>query len=240
MRFAALATRNLKETFRDLLSLGLTVALPIGLFLILQLLGRVEDMFKPTSLAPGVVMFGFVMIVFSSGYLLARDRESALLSRMLTAPLRAGDFIAAYSLPFIPVGALQVAVVYGLGAFLGLRIEGSALLVFLILLVMCIGYIGLGMIFGSLVSSKQLGFAYMIVLFPTIFSGAWVPVYLLGAGFSRVVHWFPFAHAMDATRAIMLEGAGFADVAASFYWVLGYSLAFLGLGVFFFSRKMSA
>ena len=66
MKFLELAKRNLKETFLDPLSLGLTIALPIGLFFILQTLGKIEDLFKPTMLAPGIVLFGFVMIVFSS------------------------------------------------------------------------------------------------------------------------------------------------------------------------------
>ena len=239
MRFQELAKRNLKESFRDPLSLGLTLALPIVLFIVLQTLGNVEDMFKPTYLAPGVVMFGFVMIVFSAGYLLARDRESSLMARMLTTPLRPADFIAAYSLPFLPVAIIQVAAVYGIGALLGLTIAGSWLLVFLILFVMCLGYIGIGMILGSIFSSKQVGFAYMIVLFPTIFSGAWVPVDLMGETFKRIVNLFPFSHAMDATRDVMLQGAGFADVLPDFLWVAGYTVAFLVLGVLAFSRKTS-
>ena len=238
MRFFELAKRNLKETFLDPLSLGLTIALPIGLFFILQTLGRIEDLFKPTMLAPGIVLFGFVMIVFSSGFLLARDRESSLLARMLTAPLRASDFIAAYALPFIPIGIIQVATIYGIGSFLGLRIAGSGSLVMLILFIMCCGYIGVGLILGSLVSTKQIGFAYMIVLFPTIFSGAWMPVDLMGDVFNRVVHWLPFAHALDAARAVMIDGAGFSDVATNFLWVLGYSVAFLALGVLAFRRRM--
>jgi ABC-2 type transport system permease protein len=238
MRFLELATRNLKETFRDPLSIGLTIVLPIGLFLILQTLGNLEEIFRPTVLAPGIALFGFVMIVFSSGFLLARDRESALLTRMLTAPLRASDFIAAYALPFIPVGIIQVAGIFGIGSFLGLRISGSVGLVFLILFIMCCGYIGVGMIMGSLVSSKQVGFAYMIVLFPTIFSGAWVPVDLMGDGFRRVVNLLPFAHALDATRAVMVDGARFADIATDFLWVVAYSAVFLALGVLAFRRRM--
>ena len=238
MRFLELAKRNLKESFRDPLSIGLTIVLPIGLFLILQTLGNLEEIFRPTVLAPGIALFGFVMIVFSSGFLLARDRESSLLTRMLTAPLRASDFIAAYALPFIPVGIIQVAGIFGIGSFLGLRISGSVGLVFLILFIMCCGYIGIGMIMGSLVSSKQVGFAYMVVLFPTIFSGAWVPVDLMGNGFSRAVHLLPFAHALDATRAVMVDGVGFADIATGFLWVLGYSVAFLALGVLAFRRRM--
>lgn len=238
MRFLELAKRNLKESFRDPLSIGLTLALPIGLFLILQTLSNLAEIFSPTLLAPGIALFGFVMIVFSSGFLLARDRESSLLTRMLTTPLRAGDFIAAYALPSIPVAIIQVAAIFGIGSFLGLRIVGNAGLVFLILTIMALGYIGVGMILGSLVSSKQVGFAYMIVLFPTIFSGAWLPLDVMGDGFQRVVYALPFAHALDATRAIMVDGVGFADIATDFLWVLGYSVLFLALGVLAFRRRM--
>ena len=108
----------------------------------------------------------------------------------------------------------------------------------MILFIMCCGYIGMGMIMGSLVSPKHVGFAYMIVLFPTIFSGARVPVDLMGDRFSRVAHWLPFAHAVDATRGIMVDGAGFTDVSTDFLWVLTYSAAFLTLGVLAFRPRM--
>ena len=109
---------------------------------------------------------------------------------------------------------------------------------FLILFIMCCGYIGIGLIIGSLVSSKHVGFVYMIVLFPTIFSGAWMPVDLMGDGFNRAVHWLPFAHALDATRAIMIDGVGFSEIDTNFLWVLGYSVGFLALGILAFRRRM--
>jgi ABC-2 type transport system permease protein len=244
MRFTELAKRNLKEASRDLLSVGVTIALPLGLMLILSLLGRqIADQapqLSATMLAPGVSLFGFAMLVFSSGYLLARDRETALLSRMLTAPLRPTDFIAAYSIPYVPVAIAQMAVVYGSGALLGLEITGSVTLVFLVLLAMSVGYIGLGMLLGSVLSSKQVGMTYAVVLVPTIFSGTWFELEVFGEGFTRAMNTLPFAHALDATRDVMVEGAGIGDVAADLYWVVGYSIAFFALGVFAFRRRMTA
>ena len=134
MRFMELAKRNFKEMYRDPLSIGLAIGLPAGLLLILQTLSKFGSTWTPTYLAPGIVIFGFAMLTFSSGMILARDRESALLSRLLTAPLRANDFISAYSLPYIPVAIIQIVVVFGIGALLGLEIAGNAGLVFLVLL----------------------------------------------------------------------------------------------------------
>lgn len=244
MRAMELARRNLQEAWRDLLSVGVNIALPLGLMIILGLLGRriaeQAPQLSATMLAPGIALFGFAMLVFSSGYLLARDRENALLARLLTAPLRPIDFIAAYSVPYVPVAIAQIAVVYVSGAFLGLEIAGHWALVFLVLLAMAVGYIGLGMLLGSLLTSKQVGMTYAVVLIPTIFSGTWFELEVFGEGFTRAMNVLPFAHALDAARDVMVDGAGLGAIATDLYWVVGYSIAFFGLGVLAFRRRMTA
>jgi ABC-2 type transport system permease protein len=241
MRFTELAGRNLKEVLRDPLSVSVSIVLPVGLMVILGALGSglpQASYLGPTLLVPGIALFGFAMLVFSSGFLLARDRETALLARLLTTPLRPTDFIAAYSLPFIPVAILQMAAIFAVGAFLGLEVSGSALLAFVILLGMSIGYIGLGMILGSVLSSKQVGLGYALVLLPTIFSGTWFDIGLFGGVFEQAMNALPFAHALDATRAVMVGGVGFDEIATDLLWVLGYTVVFFGLGVLAFRRKM--
>jgi ABC-2 type transport system permease protein len=242
MRFAELAERNLKEAVRDPLSVGVTVALPLGLMLILSVLGRqiadVAPQLSATMLAPGVTLFGFAMLVFSSGFLLARDRENGLLTRLLTAPLRPTDFIAAYSLPYLPVAIVQTVGIFVIGGFLGLAVAGNVGLVVLVLFVMSVGYIGLGMLLGSVLTSQQVGFSYAVVLIPTIFAGAWFELEVFGEGFTRAMNALPFAHALSATRGVMADGAGFADIATDFYWVLGYATVFFTLGVLAFRRRM--
>jgi ABC-2 type transport system permease protein len=238
MRSLELAKRNLKEVWRDPLSLGITVGLPVVLLLVLQAFGQFDAIFAPTSLAPGIVLFGFVMLMFSAAMTLSRDRESALFARLLTAPVRASDFVAAYSLPYLPVAIFQGVLLFGIGAFLGLKVEGSIGLVFLVLLVMSMFYIGLGMALGSLLSVAPLSGAYAVVLILTIFGGAWMDLDAIGGAFQSVGQALPFAHALDATRNIMIGGAGFSSIATDFYWVLGYTLAVVALALVLFRRKM--
>ncbi len=235
MRFMELAKRNFKEMYRDPLSVGLAIGMPVGLLLVFQ---AIPDWYTPTQLTPGLVMFGFAMLTFSSGMILARDRESALLSRLLTAPLRANDFISAYSLPYIPVALIQIVVVFAIGGLLGLEISGNAGLVFLILFVMSIGYIGLGMILGSLFTEKQVGIVWILVSLLTIFGGAWMDLEDIGGVIQSTMNALPFAHAIDAARDVMMHGVGFSDIAIDFYWVIGYTLVFFALGVFLFRRRM--
>jgi ABC-2 type transport system permease protein len=234
----ALAVRNFKEIFLDYLSLGLAIAFPPVLLLALSPIGNVEAYFNPTNLLPGVTLVGFVMLMFSSAMLLAKDRETALLARLLTAPLRPRDFIAAYSLPYIPIALLQMVTVFVTAAILGLEVNGSLGLVFLILFVMSFGYIGLGMVAGSLLGYKAVPGFYAAVLVLTIFGGAWFDLAAFGSVFKGIMEVFPFAHAIDASRNIMVNGAGFGDIAADFLWVLGYTVVLFILGVYLFRRKM--
>ena len=41
-----------------------------------------------------------------------------------------------------------------------------------------------------------------------------------------------------ATRAVMIDGAGFGAIATDFYWVVAYTVVIAGLAVVAFRRKM--
>jgi ABC-2 type transport system permease protein len=233
-----LAKRNFKETLLDYLSVGLVIIFPPVLLLILQAIGAVDPFFTATNLAPGIVLFGFALLSLSSGMLLAKDRESALLSRLLTAPLRANDFIMAYSLPYLPIAIIQIIMVFAVAAPIGLEISGNAGLVFLILFIMAIGYIGLGMILGTVFSYKTVSIAWIAVNLLTVFGGAWFPLEFVGGAIQSTMNALPFAHAIDAARDIMAHGAVFSTIAKDFIWVIGYTLVFFAVGVFLFRRQM--
>jgi len=170
--------------------------------------------------------------------ILARDRERALLSRLLTAPLRANDFVSAYSLPYILIAIIQIVVIFAVGGLLGLEISGNVGLVFLVLFVMSIGYIGLGMILGSLFTYTQAPIVWIVVMLLTIFGGTWMDLNEIGGMIQSTMNVLPFAHALDASRDVMMHGAGFGDVATDFFWVLGYTIVFFTSGIFLFRRRM--
>ncbi len=238
MRSLALAKRSFTEAWRDPLSLGLNIGLPVLLLVVFQALGKFDDLFKPAALTPGIVLFGFVMLMFSLAMTLSRDRETAFFARLLTAPLRSNEFVVAYSLPFVPLAMIQGLVLFAVGTAIGMEIQGSAALVALILLTTSILYIGLGMIIGSVFTYKTVPFAYMVILLLTIFGGAWMNLQAIGGAFQTAGNLFPFAHALDATRAVIVEGADFTAIASDFSWVLGYTVVIVVLAVALFKRRM--
>ncbi len=239
MRSTELAKRNLKEVLRDPLSLGISVALPLVLLLTLQALGGDETPFlTPTLLTPGIVLFGFVMVMFGSAMILSRDRETALLARLLTAPLRSSDFVAGYSLPYMLIAVAQAVLLLVVGALLGLEADGSLALVALVFALMAVFYVALGMILGAVLTVAQTSGAYAIVLILTIFGGAWFDLEEIGGAFLTIGEMLPFKHALDATRAVMSDGAGFADIASDLYWIGAYAVGAVVLAVVMFQRRM--
>jgi len=241
MRFAELAIRNFKEMLRDPMHMGLEIGIPAGFLVIFWSLGRSmggESFFTTTMLIPGIAVFGFTFLLMFSAMTLSRDRESALLSRLLTAPLKPRDFILSYSLPYIPMVIIQIAVCFGIGALLGLEMPGNAGLAFLALLVMGICSVELGMILGLLFNVNQASaVGSVIITLVALLGGIWIDLEAIGGVFYSIGNALPFAHAIDAARDAMI-GAGFSSIATDFYWVLGYTLVFFALGTFLFRRRM--
>lgn len=241
MRFVELAVRNFKEMWRDPIHMGLEIGIPAGFLVIFWALGRSmgdESFLTTTMLVPGIAVFGFTFLLMFSAMTLSRDRESALLSRLLTAPLKPRDFILSYSLPYVPMVIIQIAVCFSIGALLGLETPGNAGLAFLALLVMGICSVELGMILGLLFNVNQAsGVGSVIITLVALLGGIWIDLEAIGGVFYSIGNALPFAHAIDAARDAII-GAGFSSIATDFYWVLGYTLMFFALGTLLFRWRM--
>jgi ABC-2 type transport system permease protein len=239
MRFIPLAARNFKEMIRDPLSIGFEMGIP-ALFLVMFWALGVKtggDIFTASMLVPAVAIFGFGFLTMFSALILARDRGSALLSRLLTAPLKSRDFILAYFLPFLLIAVIQIAVCFGTGALLGLQAFGNAYLVILVLFIMAACSISLGMFLGSVFNESQAsGLGSAIIVLISLFGGLWMDLQAIGGVFKVVGYALPFAHAVDGARAVM-RGAGFGDIIIDFYWIIGYTLLFFILGILCFRFK---
>ena len=238
-----LAKRNFKEVLRDPVSLSIAIVLPIVLLIILAGVGsgigaENAPYLTATILTPGVALFGFVMLMFSAAMILSRDRETSLLSRLLTTPIRPIDFVAGYSLPFLGIAAIQAVALFVIGGFLGLEIQGSIGLVIFVMFLMSILYIGLGMIMGSLLTVKQVSGGYTVILLLTIFGGSWFDLRDIGGAFLSVAKALPFLHALDASRGVMADGANLNLIATDLYWVMGYTVVAVFLAVMAFRRRM--
>ena len=240
MRIRAFCSRTIKEIVRDPLNVCFGLGFPIVLLLLLSVIQSnvPVELFKIERLAPGISVFGLSFMTLFSATLIARDRESAFLARLYTAPLTAADFILGYMLPLLPISLLQSVFCYVIALLLGLELSANLLMAVALILPISIFFVSVGLLCGSVMNVKQVG-GICGALFTNLtawLSGTWFDLELVGGAFKKIAYALPFVHAVELERAAV--SGSFSELLPHLLWVLGYAAAAAAAAVFLFLRQM--
>lgn len=240
MKLRSFSVRTLREILRDPLNLFFGLGFPAVLLLLMSAIQAniPVELFAIERLAPGIAVFGLSFLTLFSATLIAKDRESALLSRLYTTPLTAWDFILGYALPILPVALGQSLVCYAISVLLGLPMTTGLLWAIVCILPICVFYIGMGLLCGSVLTTKQVGgiCGALLTNLAGWLSGVWFDLDLVGGTFQKVANALPFAHAVALERAVLNGNTG--GILPDFLCVLGYGAATLIAAVVLFLRQM--
>ncbi len=240
MRVLTFSSRTAKEILRDPLNLSFGIGFPVILLLLLSAIQAniPVSLFEIQRLAPGIAVFGLSFITLFSATLIAKDRESAFLSRLYTTPLTASDYIIGYALPILPIAAAQSVICYGASVLLGLRVTVNLLYAVLFILPVSLFYIAVGLLCGSVLSVKQAG-SICGALFTNLsawMSGTWFDLELVGGAFRRIAYALPFVHAVELERTAL--SGDFSGILPHLLWVTGYAAVAMVIAVALFLRQM--
>ena len=240
MRLKAFSLRTAKEILRDPLTVCFGLGFPlIVLFLLSAIQANVPaPLFVLDSLTPGITVFGLSFVTLFAATLIAKDRESALLQRLYTTPLRPSDFIFGYMLPILPMAVAQSVVCYIAAICLGLQMRVTIIYAILFIIPISLFYISLGLLCGSVFNVKQVGgiCGALLTNLSAWLSGVWFDVELVGGAFKRIADLLPFIHAVELERAVL--NGNYADIIPHLLWVLGYTAVAIALAVLLFLRQM--
>ena len=240
MRMLAFANRNAKEILRDPLTVCFGLGFPIVLILLLSAIQAnvPVPLFEIAHLAPGITVFGLSFMTLFSAQLISKDRGSSLLQRLYTTPLTPMDFILGYTLPIVPVAVAQSIICYLVAIILGLDATVNILFAVLFILPISLLFIALGLLFGSILSDKQVGgiCGALLTNLSAWLSGTWFDLALVGGVFQKIAYALPFVHAVELERAVL--AGNFAEIFPHLWWVLGYAVAALVVAVLLFLRQM--
>ncbi len=240
MKTLAFSLRTAKEIGRDPLNLGFGLGFPLMLLLLLSAMQAniPVSLFEIEQLAPGIAVFGLSFMSLFAALLVSRDRESALLQRLYTTPMHAGDFIAGYILPLLPMALAQSIICYAAAIVLGLELSLRLIPALICILPAALFYIALGLLCGSLLTSKQAGgvCGALLTNVSAWLSGIWFDVELVGGAFKTLANALPFIHAVELERAAI--SGTLASALSHLWWVLGSTAAVLALAIVFFLRQM--
>ena len=240
MKMLSFANRNTKEIIRDPLTVSFGLGFPLVLILLLSAIQAnvPVPLFEIQHLTPGICVFGLSFITLFSATLISRDRGSSLLQRLYTTPLTPFDFILGYTLPIVPFAVAQSIICYTVAIILGLDITVNILLAILFIIPISVLFIALGLLFGSILTDKQVGgiCGALLTNLSAWLSGTWFDLELVGGVFKKIAYALPFVHAVEAERSLL--AGNFADIFPHMWWVLGYALAALSIAILLFLRQM--
>ena len=240
MRMFTFGKRCAKEILRDPLNLIFGLGFPIVLLLLLSAIQTnvPVSLFEIESLTPGITVFGLSFMTLFSATLVAKDRESALLQRLYTSPLKALDFIIGYMLPIVPIATAQCVVCYIMAIVLGLPVTVNILYAILMIIPFAVFQIAFGLLCGSILNVKQIGgiCGALLTNLSAWLSGVWFDLNLVGGVFQKIAYALPFVHAVEVERAAL--AGDFAGIFPHIWWVLGYAAVLLVLAVMSFLRQM--
>lgn len=240
MKLLAYAGRTAKEILRDPLTVCFGLGFPVMLLLLLSAIQAnvPVSLFELQTLTPGMTVFGLSFLSLFSATLLAKDRESAFLQRLYTTPMTTTDFLLGYLLPLLPIALVQGAVCYLTAWLLGLPVAIHILYALLFLLPISLFFIALGLLFGSILSVKQVGgiCGALLTNLTAWLSGVWFDLSLVGGAFARIADLLPFVHAVRLEQAVLL--GQWEAVLPHLGWVLGYTAVTLLAAGALFIRQM--
>ena len=239
MRMFTFAKRCAKEILRDPLNLIFGLGFPIVLLLLLSAIQAnvPVNLFEIESLTPGITVFGLSFLTLFSATLIAKDRESSLLQRLYTTPLKASDYILGYMLPIIPIAIAQSVICYLVAIALGLPITINIIYAILMTVPIAIFYVALGLLCGSVFNVKQVGgiCGALLTNLSAWLSGVWFDLELVGDTFGKIANVLPFVHAVELERA-MIKG-NFLESLPHIYPVLAYAIIIMIGAILLFLRQ---
>jgi len=193
-------------------------------------------------LFPGILGMNMMFsCLFGVGYVVLRYRKSGFLKRLNATPLTAFEFLSAQVLSRLALILFVTVILYaGIGTIIGFHSAGSVPLLLVLALAGALSMIALGLTIAARFSSEELvgGLLNLLTWPMMLLSGIWFSLEGSPRWVQWVAHVFPLTHLLDAARAVMLDGAGLAQIAPNLLYLAGTTLVFLAFGAWSFRWRI--
>ncbi|HKD53389.1 MAG TPA: ABC transporter permease [Steroidobacteraceae bacterium] len=193
-------------------------------------------------LFPGILGMNMMFsCLFGVGYVVLRYRKSGFLKRLHATPLTAFEFLSAQVLSRLLLILVVTAILYaGISAIIGFHNAGNMALLILLAVIGALSMIALGLTVAARFSSEELvGGLLNVLTWPMmLLSGIWFSLEGSPRWVQWVAHIFPLTHLLDAARAVMLDGAGFVQIAPNLLFLAAMTLVLLAFGAWSFRWRI--
>jgi ABC-2 type transport system permease protein len=192
-------------------------------------------------LIPGVIALTvFMGSVATTGSAIAGEKEDGTLVRMLMTPISKRSVILGKTI-YQLILQLGRAVILILAAYLllGFNMNGSWLLISLVLVIFTLGGVGMGIVMSSRVEDMESFFQLnMLVTMPSMFvTGVFFPLSSVPDWMRYIAYCLPLTYAIDAMRIIMIKGQGLNAISTDLIILTLFAIVTFAAGVRLFRRE---
>lgn len=182
---------------------------------------RIFDFYGPVFI--GVFVFFFVFI--TAGISFVRERTGGTLERMMATPLRRWEVVLGYVMGYVLFAAAQTVIVTWAAIYwVGFPNLGHFWLVVLVAVSMAIASLTLGILVSEYANTElQVIQLLQIIVIPQILLSGMFDLSQTPQWMQALSRCFPITYGADAMRSVMLQGAGFGEIAGD----LGVLWAFI-------------
>ena len=185
-------------------------------------------------LIPGVIGMNMMFsALFGVGYVIVRYRKNGVLKRLKATPLTAFEFLTAQVASRLWLIILFTTLVYvGTDLFVDFAMFGSYLTLFVVFVMGAISMISLGLLIAARIASEEMADGLLnLISWPMIFlSGVWFSLEGTHPLVQQLALAFPLTHLTAAARAVMIDGAGLAEVLPQLTILVVMSGVFIAIG----------
>ena len=226
----SLTKRNLKEMYRDPLSIVFCIIFPLLMLVLMPLImGNLEYApvnFQIENYATGICVFGYTFTCLMVALQISSDKNTSFIRRINISPIKRTTYLFSFFLSALPVTAVQTILFYVVALIFGYPLNGKLFLSMVYLIPSACFYIMVGIFVGIICKNeKQTGpISSIFVSLAGILGGVFMPLESMSGGFKRFVNLLPFCHTVSIASEVQTVGAG--CIYPHILWILGYMLVF--------------
>ncbi len=183
------------------------------------------------NVVPGLVaiILTMTMILFTSAAIV-RENERGNMEMLIATPVRPIELMVGKIIPYMFIGALQAAIVLGLGKLLfNVPINGSLWQLGVVTMLFISASLTLGLVISTLAKNQLQSMQMTVfVLLPSILlSGFMFPYEGMPRFAQHIAETLPATHFMRLIRSVVLRDAEIADMTFDTFWLIAFTV--LGL-----------
>jgi len=208
---------------------------------------RIQERYNPAgearrNIVPGLIgtILTMTMLIYTS-ISVTKEIERGTMEALLSMPVRPVEIMLGKILPYVAVGAVQMAIVLVVAmAFFRVPIVGSLATLVPLTLLFIVANLSMGYTFSTIASNQMQAFqmSFMFFLPSILLSGFLFPFRGMPDWAQDLGSLLPLTHYLRIVRSVMLKGSNFSELSADAGALALFTLAAMTLAIMRFRQTL--